>query len=81
VKGCVDNEPFKAAVEEVPDPTIQHPNNVIVRRASTAIRGSDLHMCDGRSHQMPRSHEPRLRVWLSVLARLVLTFASRRLRR
>ena len=31
-------------VDEVPDPTIQHPTDAIVRITSTAICGSDLHL-------------------------------------
>ncbi|HEY4088596.1 MAG TPA: zinc-dependent alcohol dehydrogenase [Bryobacteraceae bacterium] len=34
-------------VEDVPDPTIQHPRDAIVRITSTAICGSDLHLYDG----------------------------------
>jgi threonine dehydrogenase-like Zn-dependent dehydrogenase len=34
-------------VEDVPDPTIQHPRDAIVRVTSTAICGSDLHLYDG----------------------------------
>ncbi|WP_121256480.1 zinc-dependent alcohol dehydrogenase [Nocardioides ferulae] len=33
-------------VEEVPDPTIQEPTDVIVRITSTALCGSDLHLYD-----------------------------------
>ena len=45
--------PFNVAVEEVPDPSIQHPNDVIVRVTSTAICGSDLHMYEGRTAAEP----------------------------
>jgi threonine dehydrogenase-like Zn-dependent dehydrogenase len=31
-------------VEEVPDPTIEHPTDAIIRVTSTAICGSDLHL-------------------------------------
>ncbi|MCP9487117.1 MAG: alcohol dehydrogenase catalytic domain-containing protein [Gaiellaceae bacterium MAG52_C11] len=31
-------------VDEVPDPTIQHPTDAVVRITSTAICGSDLHL-------------------------------------
>ena len=34
-------------VENVPDPTIEDPRDVIIRVTSTAICGSDLHMYDG----------------------------------
>ncbi|HVW10048.1 MAG TPA: alcohol dehydrogenase catalytic domain-containing protein, partial [Bryobacteraceae bacterium] len=34
-------------VEDVPDPTIQHPRDIILRVTSTAICGSDLHIYDG----------------------------------
>jgi threonine dehydrogenase-like Zn-dependent dehydrogenase len=36
----------KVSVENVPDPTIQHPTDAIVRMTSTAICGSDLHLLD-----------------------------------
>ena len=31
-------------VDNVPDPTIQHPTDAIIRVTSTAICGSDLHL-------------------------------------
>src|SRR5258707_39359 len=40
---------FQVAVEQVSDPKIQHPNDVIVRITSSAICGSDLHMYEGRT--------------------------------
>jgi glutathione-independent formaldehyde dehydrogenase len=53
VKAVVYKEPFKVAVEEVPDPRLEHPNDVIVRITSTAICGSDLHMYEGRTAAKP----------------------------
>ena len=53
MKAVVYKEPFKVAVENVEDPTIQHPNDVIVRVTSTAICGSDLHMYEGRTAAEP----------------------------
>ena len=35
------------AVEEVPDPRIEHPRDAIIKITSTAICGSDLHLYDG----------------------------------
>jgi glutathione-independent formaldehyde dehydrogenase len=49
MKAVVYKEPFKVAVEEVEDPRIEHPCDVIVRITSTAICGSDLHMYEGRT--------------------------------
>jgi glutathione-independent formaldehyde dehydrogenase len=49
----VYKEPFKVAVEEVEDPRLEHPNDVIVRITSTAICGSDLHMYEGRTAAEP----------------------------
>jgi glutathione-independent formaldehyde dehydrogenase len=49
VKAVVYKEPFQVAVEEVENPRIEHPNDVIVRVTSTAICGSDLHMYEGRT--------------------------------
>jgi threonine dehydrogenase-like Zn-dependent dehydrogenase len=34
-------------VDNVPDPIIEHPNNLIIKVTSTAICGSDLHIYDG----------------------------------
>lgn len=53
MKAVVYKEPFKVSVENVPDPKIEHPNDVIVRLTSTAICGSDLHMYEGRTAARP----------------------------
>ncbi|WP_069802598.1 glutathione-independent formaldehyde dehydrogenase [Thermogemmatispora onikobensis] len=53
MKAVVYKGPFQVAVEQVPDPTIQHPNDVIVRITSTCICGSDLHMYEGRTAAPP----------------------------
>jgi glutathione-independent formaldehyde dehydrogenase len=53
MRAVVYKAPFKVAVEDVPKPTIQHPNDVIVRITSTAICGSDLHMYEGRTAAEP----------------------------
>ena len=37
----------KISVDNVPDPTIEHPGDCIIRVTSTAICGSDLHLFDG----------------------------------
>ncbi|AWL41908.1 MULTISPECIES: glutathione-independent formaldehyde dehydrogenase [Streptomyces] len=49
MKAVVYKEPFKVAVEQVEDPRIQDPTDVLVRVTSTAICGSDLHMYEGRT--------------------------------
>ena len=38
--------PLKVAVEDVPDPTIIDPTDVVIRVTSSAICGSDLHLLD-----------------------------------
>lgn len=53
MKAVVYKGPFEVAVEDVENPTIQHPNDVIVRVTSTAICGSDLHMYEGRTAAEP----------------------------
>ena len=53
MKAVVYQKPFSVAVENVPGPTIQYPNDVIVRVTSTAICGSDLHMYEGRTAAQP----------------------------
>src|SRR5690606_36371751 len=41
------------AVDNVPDPRIDHPNDVVVQITSTAIFVSDLHMYEGRTAASP----------------------------
>ncbi|MEU5848824.1 glutathione-independent formaldehyde dehydrogenase [Saccharopolyspora shandongensis] len=53
MRAVVYQEPFSVAINEVDRPTIQHPNDVIVRITSTAICGSDLHMYEGRTAAEP----------------------------
>lgn len=53
MKAVVYKGPFDVAVEQVPDPTIQHPNDVIVKITSSCICGSDLHMYEGRTAAEP----------------------------
>ena len=53
MKAVVYQEPFKVAVESVPDPTIEKPNDVVVQVTSSAICGSDLHMYEGRTAAKP----------------------------
>ena len=49
MRAVVYKEPFRVATEVVPDPKIQHPNDVIVKITSSCICGSDLHMYEGRT--------------------------------
>jgi glutathione-independent formaldehyde dehydrogenase len=53
VRAVVYRGPFEAAVEEVPDPRIEHPEDVIVRITSTCICPSDLRMYEGRTAAEP----------------------------
>jgi glutathione-independent formaldehyde dehydrogenase len=53
VQAVVYREPFSVAVEQVEDPRIEHPNDVVVRITSAAICGSDLHMYEGRTAAEP----------------------------
>jgi glutathione-independent formaldehyde dehydrogenase len=53
VRAIVYKGPFEVDVDQVDDPRIQHPNDVIVRVTSTAICGSDLHMYEGRTAAEP----------------------------
>ncbi|MDA1256330.1 MAG: glutathione-independent formaldehyde dehydrogenase [Chloroflexi bacterium] len=53
MKAVVYQEPFKVAVENVADPEIGHPNDVIVKITSSCICGSDLHMYEGRTAARP----------------------------
>jgi alcohol dehydrogenase len=47
MKALVYHGPGQKAWEEVPDPTIQDPNDVIVKVDTTTICGSDLHILKG----------------------------------
>ncbi len=53
MKAVVYQEPFKVDIEEVDDPRIEDPGDVLVRISSTAICGSDLHMYEGRTSAEP----------------------------
>src|SRR5919197_4469993 len=53
MRAVVYLKPFEVAVEEVPDPRIEQPNDLIVRITSTCICGSDLHMYEGRTAAEP----------------------------
>jgi glutathione-independent formaldehyde dehydrogenase len=49
MKAVVYKEPHEVVVEEVPDPRIEDPTDVVIRVTSAAICGSDLHMYEGRT--------------------------------
>jgi glutathione-independent formaldehyde dehydrogenase len=53
VRAVVYHGPFEAAVEEVPDPRIEQPDDVIVRITSTCICASDLCIYEGRTAAEP----------------------------
>jgi glutathione-independent formaldehyde dehydrogenase len=53
MRAVVYQKPFEVKVEEVPDPRIEQPNDVIVRITSSCICGSDLHMYEGRTAAEP----------------------------
>lgn len=53
MKAVVYKEPFKVAIEDVPEPKIMHPNDAIVKITSSCICGSDLHMYEGRTAAEP----------------------------
>ncbi|KAI9725709.1 MAG: hypothetical protein M1828_002592 [Chrysothrix sp. TS-e1954] len=41
--------PFHVTIKSIPRPTLQHPDDVLVRVTTAAICGSDLHMYQGRT--------------------------------
>ena len=49
MKAVVYEKPYRVEVEDVEDPKIQDPNDVVVRITTSAICGSDLHMYEGRT--------------------------------
>ena len=52
----------KISVEEVPNPVIQEPNDIIIKVTSTCICGSDLHLYEVMTPYMEKGdimgHEP-----------------------
>ena len=53
MRAVVYRAPYEVSVDNVDDPRIEHPNDVIVKVTSTAICGSDLHMYEGRTAAEP----------------------------
>jgi glutathione-independent formaldehyde dehydrogenase len=53
MKALVYRGPRDIRVEDVPDPKIEWPTDVLVRITSTNICGSDLHMYEGRTDLKP----------------------------
>ena len=53
MRAVVYRGPYEVSVDNVDDPRIEHPNDVIVKITSTAICGSDLHMYEGRTAAQP----------------------------
>jgi len=49
MKAVVYQGPYDVAVEEVDEPEIEHPNDVVVDITTSCICGSDLHMYEGRT--------------------------------
>ncbi len=61
MKAVVFKGPREVAVEEVENPKIKKPTDVIVKLTSSAICGTDLHRYDGETPAEPGSvlgHEP-----------------------
>ncbi|SCF13054.1 glutathione-independent formaldehyde dehydrogenase [Micromonospora matsumotoense] len=53
MRAVVYQGPHEVAVNEVEDPRIEHPDDVVVQITTTAICGSDLHMYEGRTLAEP----------------------------
>ena len=49
MKAVVYKGPHDVAIEEVPEPEIEHPNDVVIDITTSCICGSDLHMYEGRT--------------------------------
>lgn len=45
--------PFSVEVQDVVTPSIEHPDDIIVKVTTSAICGSDLHMYEGRTGAEP----------------------------
>lgn len=53
MKAVVYQEPFRVTVEDVPDPRIEQPTDVVIKITTSCICGSDLHMYEGRTGAEP----------------------------
>jgi len=53
MKAVVSKGKDQIAVEDVPNPKLEAPDDAIVRITTAAIRGSDLHMYEARSAATP----------------------------
>ncbi|MCW2901225.1 MAG: aldehyde dehydrogenase [Streptosporangiaceae bacterium] len=53
MKALVYHGPRDVRVDQVPDPSIEAPTDVIVKITTTNICGSDLHMYEGRTNMEP----------------------------
>ncbi|TKX74712.1 aldehyde dehydrogenase [Halorubrum sp. GN11_10-6_MGM] len=49
MRAVVYQGPYEVAVEDVDEPEIEHPNDVVVDITTSCICGSDLHMYEGRT--------------------------------
>jgi glutathione-independent formaldehyde dehydrogenase len=49
VRAVVYKEPYEVAIDEVEDPRIEDPTDVVIKVTTAAICGSDLHMYEGRT--------------------------------
>ena len=47
MKAAVFHKPGNVQIDEVPDPRIEHPEDILLQVTSTAICGSDLHIYNG----------------------------------
>lgn len=50
MKAVIHSGALKASVEDVPDPRIEDPQDVIIKITTANICGSDLHMYEGRTN-------------------------------
>ncbi len=53
MKAVVYHGPYDVQVDNVDDPRIEDPTDVVIRVTSTCICGSDLHMYEGRTAAEP----------------------------
>jgi len=53
MKAVVFQGENEVAIEDVDEPEIEHPNDVLIDITTSAICGSDLHMYEGRTAAEP----------------------------
>lgn len=63
MKALTYHGPHHVKVENVPDPGIEQPDDIILRVTATAICGSDLHLYRGKIPQVKHGDISAMNLW------------------